>query len=48
MVFERFCVLCRKRIEMPVVVCERVDRCISVDRAQIGNGNANVKKELGR
>ena len=47
-VFELFCVYSRKRIEMPVVVCTRIDRCISVDRVQIGNGNANVKKVLSR
>ena len=47
-VFERFCVYSRKRIEMLVAVWTRIDRCISVDRVQIGNGNANVKKVLSR
>ena len=45
-VFERFCVYSRKRIEMPVAVCTRIDRCISVDRAQIGNSNVNGKKAI--
>ena len=35
----------RKRIKTPVM-WTRIDRCISVDRAQIGNGNKNVKKAI--
>ena len=45
-VFERFCVDSRKRIETPVM-WTRIDRCISVDRAKIGNGNGNAKKAIG-
>ena len=45
-VFERFCVYSRKRIETPVM-WTRIDRCISVDRAKIGNGNANAKTAIG-
>lgn len=42
-VFERFCMDSRKRIETPVM-WTRIDRCISVDGAKIGNGNGNAKK----